>query len=54
MCKHFGVNYSTYRRRIENGLSVEEALGIVKVPDRRRVNKNKENLKASEVDLVVW
>ena len=54
MCKHFGVNYSTYRRRIENGLSVEEALGIVKVPDRRRVNKkNKENLKASEVDLVV-
>ena len=56
MCKHYGINFSTYRKRVERGFSTEEALGIVKVPDKRRVvkvKKDKQNLKASEVDLVI-
>lgn len=54
MCKHYGINYSTYRKRVEKGFSTEEALGIVKVADKRHVvRKAKKNLKASEVDLVI-
>ena len=54
MCKYYGINYSTYRRRIKKGFSTEEALGIVKVADKRHVViKDKQNLKASEVDLVI-
>jgi hypothetical protein len=54
MCKYYGVNFSTYRKRVESGQSNEEALGIVNVPDRRKeIKKNKENLKASEIELVV-
>lgn len=34
MCKHWGVNYTTYTSRIENGWSVEEALTGNR-PDKR-------------------
>ena len=58
MCEYFGIKYTTYRKRIEKGLTEEQALGIVITPDLRyktNLTRSKKQLrKASDVDLTVY
>ena len=58
MCEYFGIKYTTYRKRIEKGLTEEQALGIEITPDLRKktnLTRSKKQLrKAQDVDLTVY
>ena len=55
LSKHYGVKVVTIRTRLKRGMSLEEALGIVKTPDLRyKKNNTKKNRRSiKDVDLVV-
>ena len=55
LSKHYGVKVVTIRTRLKRGLTLEEALGIVKTPDLRykKNNLRKTKRSAKDVDLVV-
>tara|TARA_B100000925_G_scaffold272061_1_gene235729 strand:+ start:72 stop:1430 length:1359 start_codon:yes stop_codon:yes gene_type:complete len=55
LSKHYGVKVVTIRTRLKRGLSLEEALGIVKTPDLRykKNNTKKTTRSVKDVDLVV-
>ena len=55
LSKHYGVKVVTIRTRLKRGLSLEEALGIVKTPDLRYKKNNikKTTRSVKDVDLVV-
>ena len=53
--KHYNVKFPTIRKRLERGLSLEQAVGILETPDLR-IKKDKPKKvvrKANEVELIV-
>lgn len=55
LSKYYGVKVVTIRTRLKRGLSLEEALGVAKIPDLRykKNNLKKSKRSAKDVDLVV-